>query len=207
MGRIAEWKKEIGYHKHLIVASLLFLVIAIFFDVVAGTYVTKVGGVTAPDLILDNIPTIDLDFLFVWGGVLMVTVLFLYPLFFRVKEVHKVISQFSLLIMVRAAFTCFTHLATPSDALLFEVPSLVSFFTFQNDLFFSGHTAVAFLGFLIFKEKKIRYFFLGLSILMGITVLLMHVHYSIDVLSAFFIAYGTFKIGEWFFSKINYYNH
>jgi len=206
MSRLEDWKKEIWDHKHLIAISLLFLLITIVFDILAGRYVTKVGGVVASDLILDNILTMDLNFIFTWGSILIVAVLFLYPLFFKVKEFHKVISQFSLLIMVRAAFTCFTHLGAPSDALVFDVPSLVSLFTFQNDLFFSGHTAVAFLGFLLFKDKKIKIFFLISSILMGMTVLLMHVHYSIDVFSAFFITYGTFKIGEWFFKKINHYN-
>jgi len=207
MGKLNDWKKEVWAHRRLIVVSLLFLLIALFFDIVAGAYVTKKGGVVASDLILDSIPTFDLDFLFVWGGVLIVAVLFLYPLLFRVKDFHKVISQLSLLLMVRAAFTCFTHLSVPSDALLFEVPSLISLFTFQNDLFFSGHTALAFLGFLLFKDKKIKYFFLISSIFMGVVVLFMHVHYSIDVFSAFFITYGTFKIGEWFFDKINHYSN
>jgi hypothetical protein len=205
MGKLDDWKKEIWDHKHLIALSLVFLLIAIVFDIIAGTYVTKNGGVVASDLILDNIPAVNLNLLFVWGGIIIVAILFFYPIFFRVREVHKVISQFSLLLMVRAAFTCFTHLGTPSDALLVKVPSLISLFTFQNDLFFSGHTAVAFLGFLLFKDRKIKYFFLISSIVMGVTVLLMHVHYSIDVFSAFFITYGTFKIGEWFFNKINHY--
>jgi membrane-associated phospholipid phosphatase len=207
MGRIGDWKKEVWSHKYLIAVSLLFLLIAIVFDIIAGTYVTKIDGVVAPDLILDNTPTIDLDFLFVWGGIIIVLVIFGYPLFFEVKELHKAIAQFSLLILVRSAFICFTHLSTPSSALFFEVPSLISIFTFQNDLFFSGHTAVAFLGFLLFKDKKLKCFFLIASITMGVTVLLMHVHYSIDVFSAFFITYGTFKMGEWFFKKINHYNN
>ena len=108
----------------LFLASLLFLIIAIFFDLIAGTYVTKVGGVAASDLVLDNIPTMDLDFVFTWGSIIIVVILFLYPLFFRVKEVHKVISQFSLLIMVRAAFTCFTHLGMPSKERKMFFPSL-----------------------------------------------------------------------------------
>jgi hypothetical protein len=34
------------------------------------------------------------------------------------------------------------------------------------------------------------------SIILAITVLLMHVHYSIDVLSAYFITYGVYKLSE-----------
>lgn len=204
MGRIEEWKKEISHHKLLILISILFLVVSVVLDYLAGIYVEKVSGSTVPDLILDHIPTIDLDFIFIYGLPLIITLLFLYPLFFKVRELHVIISQFSLLVMVRAAFTTFTHLLTPVGALKFTIPSLFSIISFQNDLFFSGHTAVPFLGFLLFKDHKIKYFFLAASIILAIVVLLMHVHYTIDVLSAFFITYGTFKIGNWFFSKMNH---
>ncbi|MCX6706993.1 MAG: phosphatase PAP2-related protein, partial [Candidatus Woesearchaeota archaeon] len=166
---------------------------------------SKTPGVVAPDIILDHTPTFDLDIIFIYGFILIVALIFIYPLFFRIKELHRVISQFSLLVMVRAAFTTLTHLQIPSSALVFTVPRIISFITFQNDLFFSGHTAVAFLGFLLFKTQKIRYFFLAASIMMGVVVLLMHVHYTIDVLSAFFITYGTFKIGEHIFRRMNHY--
>lgn len=73
-------------------------------------------------------------------------------------------------------------------------------------MFFSGHTAIPFLGFLVFYEDKfMRYFCLAASVLMGATSLLTHQHYSIDVFSAFFITYATFKMGEWIFKKINRY--
>lgn len=206
MGRLHEWRQEIWHHKHLILASLVFLAISIILDYIAGVYVTETPGVVASDLILDNTPTIDLNLIYIYGFMFVVVLIFIYPLLFRVKELHKVIGQFSLLLMVRSAFTCFTHLKIPTDALIFKMPPIISLISFQNDLFFSGHTAVAFLGFLLFRDKKIGYFFLIASIIMGCIVLLMHVHYSIDVLSAFFITYGTFNIGKWFFSKIDRYN-
>lgn len=205
MTRLSEWRKEIWSHKHLILLSLIFLAVAIVLDYSAGVYVSKTPGVVAPDIILDHTPTFDLDIIFIYGFILIVALIFIYPLFFRIKELHRVISQFSLLVMVRAAFTTLTHLQIPSSALVFTVPRIISFITFQNDLFFSGHTAVAFLGFLLFKTQKIRYFFLAASIMMGVVVLLMHVHYTIDVLSAFFITYGTFKIGEHIFRRMNHY--
>ena len=200
-----EWNKEIFEHRWLIFFSLILLVIAVILDYVAGTYVSKIQGVAVPDILLDNIPTVDLNYIYLYGAVFMVILLFLYPLIFEVKKFHIVISQFSLLVMVRGFFISLTHLAIPTGALQFHVPKALFFLNFSNDLFFSGHTAIPFLGFLLFKEDKIRYLFLALSIIMGTVVLLMHVHYTIDVLSAFFITFGTFKIGEWFFSKVDIY--
>ena len=202
MASLKEWKTEIHAHKNLIILSFAFLLAALILDFYARIYVNEVPSVVAPDLILNHIPTLDLDFIFIYGYIFIVILLFVYPLLFYVKDFHKVISQFSLLIVVRAIFTTFTHLEIPAGALKFHVPNILSIISFQNDLFFSGHTAVPFLGFLLFPKSRIRYFFLAASGVMALTVLFMHVHYTIDVFSAFFIAYGTFKIGEKFFKKI-----
>jgi len=69
-------------------------------------------------------------------------------------------------------------------------------------MFFSGHVAIKLLNYLLFYDKRVKYFFLISSITMAITVLLTHQHYSIDVFSAFFIAYGSYKIGDYFLKKL-----
>jgi membrane-associated phospholipid phosphatase len=66
---------------------------------------------------------------------------------------------------------------------------------------FSGHVAVPFLGYLIFKESKIRGWFLFGSFFMGTVALMTKLHYSIDVFSAFFIGYAIFELGNWIFTK------
>ena len=205
MGRKREWAKEFWSHKWLIFISLIFLAISISLDYASSLYLKKISTVVVPDLILDHIPTIDLSFIFIYGAILVTSVFFLYPLFFKVKELHKAIAQFSLLIMVRSIFTTLTHLQEPILSITYHAPKFLFFFNVQNDLFFSGHTAIPFLGFLLFKDSEIKYFFLAMSVIMAITVLFMHAHYSIDVFSAFFITYGTFKIGEWFFKMIDRY--
>jgi len=203
MTTVEEWKQELKNHKHLIYISLIFLIIAVTINFISGDYVSEVEGIVVPDLILDHTPSINLNIVFVYGVLLVITAIFIYPLLFRVKELHNVISQFSLLVLVRALFISFTHLSTPTAAILPNYPWPLSLMDFKNDLFFSGHTAVPFLGFLLFKNSKVGYFFLAASIVMAVTVLLMHVHYSIDVFSAFFITYGTFKIGKLLFTKIS----
>lgn len=203
--RLHAWKKEILEHRNLILLAILFLAVAITINSFAGSYADRKGTVAVPDIILDNIPTLDIDFLFIWGITIILAVLFLYPLLFKVKDLHIVISQFSLLILIRSFFITLTHLSMPVDALIYTVPKFFAYLDFKNALFFSGHTAWPFLGFLLFRGEKIKWFFLIATFVMMATVLFMHVHYSIDVFAALFITYGSYKIGQWLFRKINHY--
>ena len=54
----------------------------------------------------------------------------------------------------------------------------------QHDLFFSGHTANLFIIALLFKKSIFRYFFLLITFLTGLFLVLQQVHYSIDVIFA-----------------------
>ena len=203
MGKLEEWKKEVIQHKSLIWISLVFLLIAIILNYAAGEYVEDIGTVAVPDIILDHIPIINLTLLFTWGIAIVIILIFAYPLLYKVKELHIAISQFSLLVLIRSFFITLTHLKAPAGAIIIN-SRLLGFLDFQNALFFSGHTSIPFLGFLLFRKEKIGIFFLIATIIMALTVLFMHVHYSIDVFAALFITYGSYKIGNWLFSKINH---
>ncbi len=200
--KVNEWKEEILTHKEIIFLSVFLLVLAVVINYNAGKYTSRVGSAIVNDFVLDNIAPVDLTFIFVYGWMLIVAALFAYPLFFKVHKIHEVISHFSLLIIVRSFFITLTHLKTPLDAIGVSFPGALSLLAFQNDLFFSGHTAVPFLGFLLFKGEKIRMFFLLGSIILAVTVLLMHQHYAIDVLSAYFITFGTYKMGKILFASM-----
>lgn len=204
--KIQEWKREIISHKWLILLSIIFFITANILNYLAGNYADKKGSAAVSDLLLDFLPSINLSILDIYGYTAIVLIIFIYPLLFKVKEMHIVVSQFSLLLIIRSFFISLTHLKMPIDAILNETPKLYSFLTFHNDLFFSGHVAFTFLGFLLFRKEKVRVFFLIATIIMALTVLLMHVHYSIDVFAALFITYGSYKIGERIFTKINHYN-
>ena len=102
----------------------------------------------------------------------------------------------SLFLCIRSVFLVLTHLKSPIGAIQSSATGILQLFTYSNDLFFSGHAGIPFLGFLIFDNKKIKYFMLFSSIILSITVLFMHIHYSIDVAGAYFITYGVYKIGD-----------
>jgi len=202
-----KWWSEIKRHRKRILSSLIFLAISITIIFLSGDYVQEFrGSVVAPDLILDHFGPYNLSILFVWFFIIVVAIYFLYPLIYKPSEFPYVVNMISLFWIVRSLFNIFTHLRAPYDAVQVTyagfIGSVVSLLNFSNDLFFSGHAGLPFLGFLIHKDHKgLRYFMLISSITLGITVLLMHIHYSIDVLSAFFITYGVYKIGNKFIKR------
>jgi len=200
----ALWKKEVLNYKYSIGLSILFILFANSLYGLAGIYVDKQNSNYVSDIILDNIPTINLSFLFSWGITIIVIVLLVYPLMFKPHLFHVTLNQLSILILIRSFFVTLTHLSVPPDAVFSHLPRIFDFVTFNNDLFFSGHVAVAFLGYLLFRKENnfLKCFFLISTIMMVLTVLFMHVHYSIDVFAAFFITYGSYKIGGSLFKRV-----
>ena len=198
-----QWKREFLDHKYLILISLILLALAYLVSFIASTYVDSIITTIVPDLILDHIPVLDLDMVFGYGIIIVISTIFIYTVFFRIKDAHRVTFQFSLLLFVRSFFMVLTHLGKPAVAkAVTDLPAFYQLFNFHNDLFFSAHTAVPFMAFLIFRKEKIGKFFLLMAIILAITVLFMHVHYSIDVFSAFFITFGVYTFGEWFCKKV-----
>jgi hypothetical protein len=65
-----------------------------------------------------------------------------------------------------------------------------------KDLFYSGHTATVFLMYLVVDSKILKYFLLISSILIGLMVLVQHVHYTIDVAFAPIFTIIVFKLGK-----------
>jgi hypothetical protein len=195
------WRKDLSEKRNKILVAVFLFLLAFTMNYLTGTYTTKFKGQYTPDILLDHFGPMNLGILYVWGYFAILFIFLAYPLFFKPYKLHIAIIMLSLLVFVRAIFICLTHLVTPSTAVSVTFPWVFDHFEYQNDLFFSGHTSVPFLGFLIFKNKKIKKFMLASSIIMAATVLLMHKHYSIDVFAAFFITYGVYKIGEKIFNE------
>lgn len=180
--------------------GVVLLVLSLVIQVTLGHFSAdqSVSASPARDILLDNLPVVNLDFIIVlWAIATWVLAWWL----LATNPDHFIFGTkaIALYIICRAFFISLTHIGaypvnfSPGpDNIGFRLYSL---FTFQGNYFFSGHTGFPFLIALIFWDKDIwRRLFLFLTFLFGVAVLLAHVHYSIDVFAAPFIVYGVFVI-------------
>ena len=163
-------------------------------------YADKVASNYVGDIILDNFKVRDVDGILVYGIIFYALVILGY-LIFEPKKFPFAMKSLSFFYFTRAIFITFTHLQTyPVHTQIDQAGFIANFLIGGDSLFFSGHTGVPYLVALIFWDNKfIRNFSLATSVVMGVCVLLGHIHYTIDVVSAFFITYTIYQLCRKFF--------
>jgi hypothetical protein len=197
-----DYRKYFGDKKFVwsVFLTFIFLAAALIINFYAGTYATVTASNPVTDIILSNTRAYDLDGIFVYGTILLIFFI-VFLCLYRPERIPFVGKSVALFMVIRSAFVTMTHLGPfPSQIVIHS--DLLSKLSFGGDLFFSGHTGVPFLMALIFwQNKKLRYLFVCVSVFFGVVVLLAHLHYTIDVMSAFFITYTIFHICEFLFEK------
>lgn len=173
------------------------LAVALYFNFWAITQATAHAGVSVEDIILSNIPVFDLDGVFVYGTFVVITISALI-VFGRPKRLPFALKALALFIITRSLFTLMTHLGPPEAQYATDFGVTIASSFFGADQFFSAHTGMPFLGALALWHinRREAYFFLASSLFFAAVVLLGHIHYTIDVASAFFITYGIFHIAQ-----------
>ncbi len=197
-----EYKKYFSDRKFLKSAgfALIFLLISLVANFYAGIYATEIASNSVTDLILSNIGTVDLDGVFVYGTIIF-WIFAAFIIFKKPKRIPFTLASVALFTVIRSVFISLTHIG-PYPTQVAINSYILSFFVFGADLFFSGHTGLPYLLSLIFWDiKKLRYTFLILSFVFAAIVLLGHMHYSIDVLAAYFITYAIYHLAGIFFKK------
>lgn len=181
--------------------SAVLLMLSFVSSFYAGSFATKNVSNSVTDIILDNVPVVNVDFIFIEGSL----VLWLFVgilLVMHPQRIPFVFRGLALFILVRSGFLIMTHLGPAPTMSKLDANELMQFFTFGGDLFFSGHTGAPFLLALMFwKDLKLRLTFLAATALFGVAVLLGHLHYSIDVFAAFFISYGINDLSLFLFRR------
>ncbi len=203
MHKISEKYKLYFQNKKFLVslgAAVLLFAASLIINFYAGMYAAKSESNAITDIVLSNTRVFDVDFIFVQGIFIFVAFLAFLCLI-KPKRLPFVIKSIALFVFVRSIFITLTHLGQFPSALPID-SKFLHHFSFGADLFFSGHTGLPFLMALIFwDDLYLRILFIISAIIFAVVVLLGHLHYSIDVLSAFFITYGIYNIALKFFLK------
>ena len=183
-------------------SSIVILLGSLVVNFYAGTYATEKASNSVTDIVLSNTRVYDLDGFFVFGPVVLAAFVIMLCLI-KPQKLPFIFKSISLFVLIRSVFISITHIGPfPDQMVVVTGASIIKDFTFGGDLFFSAHTGLPFLLALIFyKERILRNLFIATSVLFGAVVLLSHRHYSIDVLSAFFITYTIYNITIRLFKK------
>src|SRR3989344_171906 len=161
------------------------------------------GAATNPvgDIILSNIPVFSVGDFFVYGMFLFVLVVGILSLMYP-KRIIFTLHAMTLFVLVRSLFVSLTHIGPFTTQAASDFGPAITQMFFGADHFFSGHAGAPFLMALMYWENKLlRYIFLAWSVFFSIIVLLGHLHYTIDVLAAFFITYGIYHTALWLFPR------
>ncbi|WP_051293405.1 phosphatase PAP2 family protein [Olivibacter sitiensis] len=156
-------------------------------------------GVQLNDMLLRWFPSYDLSspiFILIWG----ITFLFLYRSLYDATLFVQMLYSFVFLIFMRIVTISLIPL-DPPDGLIPLVDPIsnaaygkVDFIT--KDLFFSGHTSTMFLMFLCLRQKTDKIVAFFAAIMVGIMVLIQHVHYTIDVVAVPFFTYICYFMAQ-----------
>ncbi|MBU1348552.1 sphingomyelin synthase family protein [Patescibacteria group bacterium] len=204
MKRILRRHSDLWHRKDFLLSVLwgiLLLGAGMVANYAAGVYATAKASNAVTDIVLDFLPVMNVDLLFIEGSVVFILFLVII-LFLQPKHLPFVLKSIGLFVLIRSFSVSLTHIGPFPEQIDFSPGSITKLIIFPGDLFFSGHTGLPFLLSLIFwDDRRLRYTFLGFSVLFAATVLLGHLHYSIDIFAAYFVTYTIFHIATLAFRK------
>lgn len=143
-----------------------------------------------PDRILDLIPEISA---FIAIGevfsALQVIVIVYVMWQWRFKPAPRLLFLVALMFMIRGFTITLTPLAQIQPPAENYAESHFIAQTFYHGMFFSGHTASAFIQAFYIKGHRLRPLVFALATIQAFALLASHSHYTIDVFGGFFVAY------------------
>ncbi len=186
------------YFAYSLVTGIVFLFVSLVVEYFASDYATDKQSNAVTDIILSNIPIFNVADIFVYGFFAVIIFIIILCLI-KPQRMLFILKSTSVFILIRSVFITMTHVGIYPNIVATNL-NIFKSITSGGDLFFSGHVGFPFLMALIFwPEKKLRYSFVSISVILGILALLGHYHYTIDVMAAYFITFGIYHIClKWF---------
>jgi len=159
-------------------------------------FIEQREGVVLNDPLLNTFNPINLTWL-TFSLIYLSLIMFFVSVFKDPQKLMIGLQSYGLMVIFRTIAMYLTPLDAPGTLLVLDDPFVQLFGkgdVLTKDLFFSGHTGTLFLLFLLAENKTLKILFLISAIMVGSAVLLQHVHYSIDVFVAPFVAYCSYRI-------------
>lgn len=198
------WKEAFSnslFKKKFILGSLLIVLNLAVFPAYFS-FIQHRPGTQLNDHLLSNLPGKDVS-------VLIFSVIY-FSVIIGIRRALKYPQLFLtfmwaylILNLVRMSTIYLVPLEPPMGLVLLTDPSLVPFYgktSITKDLFFSGHTSTVFLIFLVVKEKWEKILMIIATLVVGVLLLVQHIHYTIDVVMAPFFVYIIFHFTKKFTS-------
>lgn len=154
------------------------------------------------DPFLDLFLPIDLTWI-TFGLIYFSVITAIISLMNKPASLFLALQSYGFMLLFRMLVMYLTPLEAPEKLIPLHDPFVQMFGTgdiLTKDLFFSGHTATMFVLFLVVKNKILKVIFLISTILVGLAVLVQHVHYTVDVVAAPVFAFVSYKI-VWDFKR------
>ena len=172
----------------LLLVAIILILLPTFF-----AFIEKREGMVLQDFVLDAIPAIDVSiptFVVIWSVVLLV----FYRIYQNPRLFLVIAYGFILMCILRVLTISLLPLHPPPGLIVLKDPiANIAYggngIFITKDLFYSGHTGNMFLFFLCLEHKWDKIIALTASFLVGILVMVQHIHYSIDVFAAFLFTY------------------
>lgn len=190
------WASNV-FRRKLIIGWILHIAVLLYLPHFFAAIQQK-QGVPINDFVLAFLPAVNMSP--VIFALLYVTVIFT---IFRSAQSPYLF----LLYLWSTLFISLTRLVTnnwvslepPLGLVSLDDPILLPFYGpngITKDLFYSGHTASVYLTYLILRRKKEKMIALMATIIVGISLLLQHIHYTIDVIFAPVFVYIVFVFAK-----------
>ncbi|MFN3306817.1 MAG: phosphatase PAP2-related protein [Candidatus Kapaibacteriota bacterium] len=199
------WMLFLKSKKNIFSLAISFLSTVVMLHLIAK-FITKIeyrSGFAFDDPLLSLFQPINLS----WVIFFFLYVSVLFSFFILLQNPEKLILAFfsyAFLLLLRTTCMYLLPLDPPKDIILLKDPIIEYFGTeraLTRDLFFSGHTSLVVLLFLLVKSKPARLFLSFSVIVVAFGVLLQKAHYTVDVLVAFFAAYCSYSWTQFVLKK------
>lgn len=148
------------------------------------------------DLLLDNLPYLEIQWLYDLFVIISVEVIILYAYKHSPEKIPYYLVVFGIMQILRGFFIALTPVGSPNHGAL----GLFKGSAFRSGVYPSGHTASAVLA-LIFTSGWYRSAAWVCLIGLVSTLLLGRGHYSIDIFSAMIFAYAVYMFSEKYLKK------